>query len=46
MATTGFILILINAINYIFKGNSQSILLIIGLVFVVIGMKMNKKLKI
>ena len=43
MAIVGFILIIINAINYIFRDNSHAILLILGLVFVVIGMNMVKK---
>jgi len=43
MAVTGFLMILINAINYLISDKTNPTLLIIGLVFVVIGMGWTKK---
>ena len=43
MAVIGFILILINAIGYLFYLNFKNqILIILGIVFLIIGMKISK----
>jgi len=44
MAIVGFIMILINAVGYIFNLEvKSSALTILGIIFVVIGMKMQKE---
>ena len=43
MAGVGFLMIVYNAIRYLTSDNTYSVLLILGLVFVVIGMGWIKK---
>lgn len=43
MSLSGLFLIIINALNFIIRGNNQFILGIIGLIFLIIGINISKR---